>query len=94
MTTEEALKSIEEDGIRLGAGDFVDLDALKVAKEILDKHINGQLVEVVTCKNCKWMVEFIGKDSGKPCGYGRCDNPVGLMGIAFNESYCSYGEKK
>lgn len=53
-----------------------------------------EYAEVVRCKDCKWMVEFIGKNSGKPCGYGRCDNPIGLMGIVYNESYCSYPEKE
>ena len=51
-------------------------------------------VEVVRCKDCRWLGELMGKDSGKPCGYGYCKNPIGIMGIAYNESYCSYGERK
>ncbi len=35
MTRAEAIKCIEEDGIRLGAGDFVDVEALKVAVECM-----------------------------------------------------------
>ena len=35
MTIEEAIKDIQEDGINLGAGDYVDLDALKVAVEVM-----------------------------------------------------------
>lgn len=35
MTIEEAIKDIQEDGIDLGAGDYVDLDALKVAVETM-----------------------------------------------------------
>lgn len=35
MTIEEAIKDIQEDGIDLGAGDYVDLDALKVAVEVM-----------------------------------------------------------
>lgn len=45
MTLEEALHSIEEDGIRLNAGDFVDVEALKVAANVLRKVIAGRLVE-------------------------------------------------
>lgn len=39
MTAEEALKSIIEDGIELGGGDYVPLETLKVAKEALEKQI-------------------------------------------------------
>ena len=60
----------------------------------IDAQPTVDAVEVVRCKDCKWMVEFTGKDSGKPCGYGRCDNPIGLMGIVYDESYCSYPERK
>ena len=35
MTIEEAIKDIQEDGIDLGAGDYVDLEALKVAVEVM-----------------------------------------------------------
>jgi hypothetical protein len=35
MTIEEAIKDIQEDGIDLGAGDYVDLDALKVAVDVM-----------------------------------------------------------
>lgn len=35
MTRAEAIKCIEEDGIRLGAGDFVNVEALKVAVECM-----------------------------------------------------------
>ena len=35
MTIEEAIKDIQEDGIDLGAGDYVDVDALKVAVEVM-----------------------------------------------------------
>ena len=61
---------------------------------LLKKVESGELVEVVRCKDCRWLGELMGKDSGKPCGYGYCKNPIGIMGIAYNESYCSYGERK
>ena len=35
MTIEEAIKDIQEDGIDLGAGGCVDLEALKVAVEVM-----------------------------------------------------------
>lgn len=35
MTIEEAIKDIQEDGINFGAGDFVDVEALKVAVEVM-----------------------------------------------------------
>ena len=35
MTIEEAIKDIQEDGIDLGAGDYVDVEALKVAVEVM-----------------------------------------------------------
>ena len=44
MTLEEALASIENDGIRLGAGDYVSVEALKVAADVLRKAINGNPV--------------------------------------------------
>lgn len=35
MTIEEAIKDIQEDGIDLGAGDYVGVEALKVAVEVM-----------------------------------------------------------
>ena len=35
MTIEEAVKNIQEDGINLGVGDYVDIEALKVAVETM-----------------------------------------------------------
>ena len=37
MTENEALKSIIQDGIELGAGDYVELEALKVAAKTLEE---------------------------------------------------------
>lgn len=45
MTIEQALASIVDDGINLGAADFVDVEALKVAADVLRKVIAGRLVE-------------------------------------------------
>lgn len=35
MTIEKAIKDIQKDGIDLGAGDYVDVEALKVAVEVM-----------------------------------------------------------
>lgn len=39
MTTQEALKDIIQSGIKLGAGDYVDVEALKVAVVALEKQM-------------------------------------------------------
>ena len=44
MTIEEALASIVDDGINLGAADFGDVEALKVAADVLRKAIEGNPV--------------------------------------------------
>ena len=54
-----------------------------------------EAVEVVRCKDCLSYQETIGKDSGKPCGYGSCYNPCAIItGIVYDEDFCSYGERK
>ena len=35
MTIDEAIKELEEEGVMLGAGDYIDLDALKIAVEVM-----------------------------------------------------------
>jgi DNA-binding Lrp family transcriptional regulator len=35
MTIDEAIKELEEEGIMLGAGDYVDLEALKIAVDVM-----------------------------------------------------------
>lgn len=40
MTIEEAIKEIEDSGKMLGMGDYVDLDALKVAVEVMKRYLN------------------------------------------------------
>ena len=53
------------------------------------------MVEVVRCKDCAYYQETIGKDSGKPCGYGSCINTCAIItGIVYDEDFCSYGERK
>lgn len=38
MTIEEAIKDIQEDGINLGAGDYVDVEALRIAVEVMKNY--------------------------------------------------------
>ena len=61
---------------------------------LVKKIESGQLVEVVWCKDCKYWDELNGKDSGKPVGYGYCANPCGINGIAYEDSFCSFGERR
>ena len=44
MTIEEAIKEIQEDGIDLGAGDYVDVEALKVAVETMKDYLNHIII--------------------------------------------------
>lgn len=48
MTKQEALKSIVEDGINLGAGDYIELEALALAKEALEKQIPKNPIKIQT----------------------------------------------
>jgi predicted nucleic-acid-binding Zn-ribbon protein len=64
-----------------------------VANAIND--ILPNMVEVVRCKKCAYYGETIGKDSGKPCGYGSCYcKSAVITGIVYDEDFCSYGERK
>ena len=61
---------------------------------IIDEQPTVDAVPVVRCKNCLYYQETIGKDSGKPCGYGSCCVPGHVTGIVYDEEFCSYGERK
>ena len=51
--------------------------------------------EVVRCKDCIYYIETVGKDSGKPCGYGSCGCVCQIItGIIYDDDFCSYGERK
>lgn len=49
---------------------------------------------IVRCKDCVNYREALGKDSGKPCGYGSCRNACAMIGIVHDEDFCSYGERR
>ena len=47
MTAQEALQCIIEDGIQLGAGDYVDVKALEAAADALEKQIPVKPIHVI-----------------------------------------------
>lgn len=59
MTQEEALKSIKEDGIELGAGDYVELDALKVAASALEMQMAIKKTETWAEKMARKLFETV-----------------------------------
>ena len=65
-----------------------------VTEDEIAKMPTVDAVDVVRCKYCKYWSELKGKDSGKPVGYGDCRNHCGINGIAYEDSFCSYGERK
>lgn len=66
-----------------------------VAEEVCE-NFKDQInyVEVVRCKDCKYFAETNGKDSGKPCGYGKCMKPFFIQMIVDAEDFCSYGKRR
>ena len=84
MTVQEALKDIVESGIELGAGDFVNVEALKVAVSALEKQIpknpdyegdgfdeDGYLIyDTWICPNCgkHYEVDYDDYDFCPNCG--------------------------
>ena len=63
MDWKEALKEIQEDGISLGAGDYVGLEALKIAALALGKQVpkkpthEATFYKCFTCPSCKNVVD-------------------------------------
>lgn len=72
-------------------GDMISSE--EVEQAIMDA-LTVDAVEVVRCKDCVNYQETLGKDSGKPCGYGSCKNPCAMTGIVYDEDFCSYGERR
>lgn len=60
MTIDEAIKELEEEGVMLGAGDYIDLEALKVAIDIMRDYqrIVHKDVEVITANKRKEMIDY------------------------------------
>lgn len=53
MTEQEALKDIIESGIELGAGDYVEVEALKVAVVALEKQIPKKPIKLKANEDIK-----------------------------------------
>jgi hypothetical protein len=66
-----------------------------VAEETLKQQAENvkDWIPVVRCKGCKHFAETKGKDSGKPCGYGKCMKPFFIQMIVDADDFCSYGER-
>lgn len=62
-----------------------------VCKQFKDR---TKYAEVVRCKDCNHFKETNGKDSGKPCGYGKCMKPFFIQMIVDAYDFCSYGERR
>lgn len=57
MNEKEALKEIVENGIELGAGDYVDVEALKMAKKALESQIKlKEYIERINQPEYKYVV--------------------------------------
>ena len=54
----------------------------------------ADVAPVVRCNKCKWFDEMVGKDSGKPCGYGTCRRPLSMRSLMVVDDFCSYGERR
>lgn len=81
----EIYQKLEDAGLMVVAG----------KKDTAELMVSHDVVPVVRCKDCKHYEETTGKDSGKPCGYGKCVNRMTmLMAIVYDEDFCSYGERK
>lgn len=63
-------------------------------QKILELYPTVDAVGVVRCGKCKHFAETKGKDSGKPCGYGRCMKPFFIAMIVDANDFCSYGERR
>lgn len=78
MDWKEALTEIQEDGIRLGAGDYVGVEALKVAVLALEKQIPKIVLKQTesdrefvdyNCPNCKTTLQQKMKQSKRTTIY-------------------------
>lgn len=65
MTESEALKNINEFGIRLGAGDYVEIEALKVAARALEEIQKYR--EIGTVEECALFKGISEKDLSTSC---------------------------
>lgn len=65
-------------------------DDVAEAVSVLTKYNDGNLVEVVRCKDCKYLRRLRNHEP-----YVFCGNPVnGLWHIWSGDDFCSYGERE
>lgn len=102
MTYSEAKKEITESGIGLGAGDFVDVEALKVAADALEKvqayEALGTVEELRELKEKaepkkptgKWIFKNDGAYGKRRAYCSACGKRSGIGGIESNQKkpYC------
>ena len=90
MKENEALKDIAESGINLRAGDYVDVEALKVAANALEEIQRYR--EIGTVAQCRYAVEKQNKkepiriDPCKTFSYFKCPSCNRFLNI--NKEFC------
>lgn len=94
MTQEEAIQVLES--MKSEESYNAPIDLCNVAIEALKKEAERQemiirasekYLGLVRCKDCKWQ-KFI------DWGMGDCLHPKGSRHIAYDNHYCSYGERR
>lgn len=65
-------------------------DAVKKLMDDMDKHLKGNIVEVVRCKDCRWSDTY--------SDMSAATMPLKCLGIRYGgvypEWYCEHGERK
>lgn len=64
------------------AFDSVEIDG-KTIRQWAELITNGDVVEVVRCKNCKYNT-----------GEHKCFHPDSVFSVPADDDYCSYGRRK
>jgi hypothetical protein len=76
-------------------GGYLDDDMLyriKLALNRLNRLPSADVVEVVRCKDCKWLKPYASQyGAGQFC---ECPCSFGGQGIKKPDDYCSYGERR
>lgn len=90
MTESEALKNINEFGIRLGAGDYIDLEALRIAEKALEEIQEYRAIGAVEeCREAREKQKAKKYKKIHPCksvNYYQCPCCNGLLHM--NENFC------
>lgn len=90
----EAVRDMLHAEIEAWGSSAEEIDALLKVNDKLFEIPAADVAPVVRCKDCKWFAEVVGKDSGKPCGYGQCNRPLCMRSLLGTDDFCSYGERK